>query len=84
MIVAKRYIRRAVDRNKIKRVMREAFRKQSTFPVTTRLDIVLLVRGGVSQGEAGYLYKKLELLLDKLLRKANETSKRRVNAYPSY
>ena len=74
MIVAKRYIRRAVDRNKIKRVMREVFRNQSAFPVTNCLDIVLLVRGRVSQGGAGSLYKNLELLLNKLLKKANETS----------
>ncbi len=71
MVIAKKHVPRAVDRNKIKRVMREVFRNQSTFPVTACLDIVLLVRGRIPKDTAGSLYRRLEVQLKKLLKKAN-------------
>ena len=83
MVIAKSHIPRAVDRNKIKRVMREVFRNQSSFPIDTRLDIVLLVRGRIPKDTAGSLYQKLELQLEQLLKKAKSVQERDANAHTS-
>ena len=83
MVIAKKNIPRAVDRNKIKRVMREVFRNHSSFPTDTCLDIVLLVRGKIPRDNAGSLYKRLEVQLKKLLKKANAVQKRDANAQTS-
>ena len=83
IVVAKKSIPRAVDRNKIKRVMREVFRNQSSFPIDTCLDIVLLVRGKIPKDNAGSLYQKLEIQLKKLLEKANAVQERDANAETS-
>lgn len=45
LVVAKKSIRRAVARNRIKRVVRETFRQGKTVPVA--LDIVFLARRGL-------------------------------------
>ena len=83
MVVAKKSIPRAVDRNKIKRVMREVFRNQSSLPTDTCLDIVLLVRRKIPKDNAGSLYKKLEVQLKKLLEKANAVQEKDANAQTS-
>ena len=83
MVIAKKNIPRAVDRNKIKRVMREVFRNQSSFPIDTRLDIVLLVRGRIPKDTPGSLHQKLELQLELLLQKANAVQERDTNAHTS-
>ena len=83
MVIAKKNIPRAVDRNKIKRVMREVFRNQSSFPIDTCLDIVLLVRGRISKDTTESLYQRLELQLNKLLKKANAMQERVGNAHTS-
>ena len=83
MVIAKKNIPRAVDRNKIKRVMREVFRNHSSFPTDTCLDIVLLVRGKIPKDNAGSLYQKLEVQLKKLLEKANAVQERDANAQTS-
>ncbi len=83
MVIAKKNIPRAVDRNKIKRVMREVFRNQSSFPTDTSLDIVLLVKGKIPKDVAASLYQKLEIQLKKLLKKANAVQKRDANAQTS-
>ena len=80
MVIAKKNIPRAVDRNKIKRVMREVFRNHSSFPTDTCLDIVLLVRGKIPRDNAGSLFQKLEIQLKKLLKKANAVQERDANA----
>ena len=83
MVIAKKNIPRAVDRNKIKRVMREVFRNQSSFPIDTCLDIVLLVRGRISKDTNGSLYQRLKLQLKHLLKKANAVQERDANAHTS-
>ena len=83
MVIAKKNIPRAVDRNKIKRVMREVFRNQSSFPIDSCLDIVLLVRGRIPKDTAGSLYQRLELQLKQLLKKANAVQERDANAHTS-
>ncbi len=83
IVIAKKNIPRAVDRNKIKRVMREVFRNHSSFPTDTCLDIVLLVRGKIPRDNAGSLFQKLEIQLKKLLKKANAVQERDANAQTS-
>tara|TARA_B100000579_G_scaffold420797_1_gene420901 strand:+ start:1116 stop:1514 length:399 start_codon:yes stop_codon:yes gene_type:complete len=83
MVVGKKNIRRAVDRNKIKRVMREVFRNQSSFPIDTCLDIVLLVRGRISKDTFDSLYQRLEVQLKQLLKNANAVRERDANAHTS-
>ena len=83
MVIAKKNSPRAVDRNKIKRVMREVFRNHSSFPTDNCLDIVLLVRGKIPKDDAGSLYQKLEIQLKKLLKKANAVQERDANAQTS-
>ena len=83
MVIAKKNIPRAVDRNKIKRVMREVFRNQPSFPIDIYLDIVLLVRGRISKNTNGSLYQRLELQLKQLLKKAKAVQERDANAHTS-
>ena len=83
MVIAKKNIPRAVDRNKIKRVMREVFRNQSSFPIDTCLDIVLLVRGIIPKDTNGSIYQRLELHLKQLFKKANAVVERDANAQAS-
>lgn len=45
LAIAKKHVRRAVDRNRIKRLIRESFRHNLTF--LSGLDIVVLARKGV-------------------------------------
>ncbi|MDG1986500.1 MAG: ribonuclease P protein component [Halieaceae bacterium] len=83
MVIAKKNIPRAVDRNKIKRVMREVFRNQPSSPIDTCLDIVLLVQGRIPKDTFGSLHQRLELQLKQLLKKANAVRERDANAQTS-
>ncbi len=64
LAIAKKHVRRSVDRNRVKRIAREAFRisKHKLPPV----DIVVLSRAGVASVERGELRAELDRLLEKL------------------
>lgn len=63
LTVAKRHVKRANQRNRVKRVIRESFRlNQHQLPA---IDIVVLVRGGVLELDN----PQLKTLVDKLWRK---------------
>ncbi|QSX33691.1 ribonuclease P protein component [Shewanella avicenniae] len=63
LTVAKRHVKRANQRNRVKRVIRESFRlNQQQLPA---IDIVVLVRGGVLELDN----TQLRTLVDKLWRK---------------
>ena len=47
LVIAKKHVRRAVQRNRIKRVVREFFRQQE--PDRAPADIVVLARSGIDQ-----------------------------------
>ena len=49
MIAARKAIRKAVDRNRCKRLVREVFR--ATQPMLAALDVVVLCRRAVARGE---------------------------------
>lgn len=69
LTVAKRYVKRANQRNRIKRVIRDSFRlNQHDIP---HLDIVVLVRNGVMEMENAELNKLIEKLWRKLSRRYN-------------
>lgn len=70
LTVAKRHVKRANQRNRVKRIIRESFRlNQHDLP---DIDIVVLVRGGVLELDNA----QLRTLVDKLWRKLS----RRFNA----
>ncbi|MCU7372997.1 ribonuclease P protein component [Paucibacter sp. O1-1] len=67
--MAKRFVKRANQRNRIKRVIRDNFRlHQHDIP---NLDIVVLVRNGVMEMENAELHKLIEKLWRKLSRRYN-------------
>ncbi|MGI3005052.1 ribonuclease P protein component [Shewanella algae] len=69
LTVAKRHVKRANKRNRIKRVIRDSFRlNQHDLPP---LDIVVLVRGGVLDMDNEQLRKLVEKLWRKLSRRFN-------------
>lgn len=69
LTVAKRYVKRANQRNRIKRVIRDSFRlNQHDIP---HLDIVVLVRNGVIEMENAEINKLIEKLWRKLSRRYN-------------
>ena len=69
LTVAKRYVKRANQRNRIKRIIRDSFRlNQHDIP---HLDIVVLVRNGVMEMENAEINKLIEKLWRKLSRRYN-------------
>ncbi|WP_144211741.1 ribonuclease P protein component [Shewanella donghaensis] len=69
LTVAKRFVKNASDRNRIKRVIRTNFRlHQHDIP---DIDIVVLVRNGVVDMENADLHKLIEKLWRKLSRRYN-------------
>ncbi|WP_299493988.1 ribonuclease P protein component [uncultured Shewanella sp.] len=69
LTVAKRYVKRANQRNRIKRVIRDNFRlHQHDLPP---VDIVVLVRNGVLEMDNAELKKLVEKLWRKLSRRYN-------------
>ena len=69
LTVAKRFVKRANQRNRIKRVIRDSFRlNQHDIP---HLDIVVRVRNGVMEMENAEINKLIEKLWRKLSRRYN-------------
>ena len=64
LIIAKRHVKRAVDRNRIKRLVRESFRhRRAGLP---SLDIVVLARPGLASLDSSEIYRQLDKLWRKL------------------
>ncbi len=72
LAIAKKNIKRAVDRNKIKRIARESFRLQQHTLIA--LDIVVLARREAATACSGVLRNSLEKLLLQLVRRCNSCS----------
>lgn len=71
MVVGKRHAKRAVDRNRIRRRIRESFRLLR-LPAT--LDVVILARPGAGTCEGQALAASLEQLWSRLARKVEDRS----------
>lgn len=67
LVVAKKHIRRSVDRNRVKRVVRETFRQSQNF--LDSLDIVFLARQGMDRLTPREQTALLENSWQRLLRK---------------
>ena len=63
LVVAKKNIRKACSRNRIKRIIRESFRQLPDFPA---LDTVVLVRHGTDQLDNPTLRRNLDSLWQQL------------------
>jgi len=67
IIVAKKHVKHAVQRNRIKRLLRESFRcKRHSL---SNLDLVVLAKKGVGQVDNATCTKELQYLWQKLNRK---------------
>lgn len=66
LVIAKKHVRRANQRNRIKRIIRESFRHQRLF---TGLDLVVLARGALDQRDNEALFQLLAQLWQQLQRK---------------
>lgn len=74
LVIAKKHIAKAVQRNRVKRVLRESFRhKQSLLPT---VDIVILARSGSGNLSSEQLRQKIERHWVDLIRKAGNSSDR--------
>ena len=58
LAVAKKRLKRAVDRNRIKRLIRESFRQHRA--ILGGLDIVVLVKAGIEQADNRALLRALQ------------------------
>ena len=69
LAVPKKALKRAVWRNRVKRVVRESFRlNQASLPA---IDIVVIAKGGVKEMDNEELFKLLEKLWRTLSRRCN-------------
>ena len=69
LIIAKKRVKLAVDRNRIKRCIRENFRlQQHRLPA---VDLVVMVKGPITETENQELSKQLERLWNKICRHYN-------------
>ena len=71
LVIAKKNVRQAVQRNRVKRVAREVFRQLPQDEPT--LDVVLLARRGLDQLDNAELSSILQQLWQKLVRHASQT-----------
>ena len=67
VIIAKKNIRLAVNRNRIKRLLRESFRHQTQFPIS--VDLVVMARSGINELSNTELRQLLERQWQRLRKK---------------
>ena len=72
LVVAKKNVRHAVDRNKVKRIARDCFRhnQQSLRSQSGSLDIIVLARRGIGELENSQLHKLFQGSFQRLSKKA--------------
>lgn len=70
MAVAKKHIASAVDRNRIKRLVRESFRHRKT--ELLNLDIVVIARHGVDKLKNDQVFASLDQHWDNVIKRRNQ------------
>ena len=75
MVMSRKKIRFAVDRNRCKRVIRESFRTHQT--QLHGLELIFIARPGLGELSSGELHKQLERLWGKLRRKQHKEKERK-------
>ena len=70
LVVSKKNISKAVERNRVKRVIRESFRKNKT--LIPNLDVVVLIRKGIDVLPNVVISSKMNSLWDALYAKSAE------------
>ncbi len=71
LVIAKKHIKRAVDRNRVKRLIRESFRKHDSLKA---FDVIVLARKGLNELDNPTINQLLQQLWAKLNRKADQLS----------
>jgi len=72
LVIAKKSVANAVDRNRIKRILRESFRhNQGLLPA---LDIVILARSGIGSLDKHVVRSKIEKLWQDLILKSGRST----------
>lgn len=71
LVIARKHIRLAVQRNRVKRVAREFFRQQHSADLP--MDVVLLARNGLGELDNAEVSSILQQQWDKLLRHAHKS-----------
>lgn len=71
LVIAKKHIRLAVQRNRIKRLIRESFRQQQQS--LTGIDVIVLARKGMDELSNAVISKQLDQQWQRVLRKARQT-----------
>lgn len=74
LVIAKKNVRKAVQRNRIKRLIRESFRlRQAALAVNAHgIDAIVLARGGLDRLDNPALHELLDQLWRQLQRKARK------------
>lgn len=71
LVIAKKHVRLAVERNRIKRQIRESFRHRQA--LLAGLDVIVLARKGMDDLSNQQLSEQLEQQWQRLIRKARQT-----------
>ena len=72
LVIAKKHVRLAVDRNRIKRLIRETFRtKQQQLP---GIDVIVLSRKGMGELANAALVEQLDLQWQRLIRRTQKVA----------
>ena len=81
LVIAKKNVRRAVDRNRIKRIARESFRHQRAD--LDNLDIVVLARRGLGELDHAALHALFQDMWRRLSKAADKHNRSRDSGRPS-
>lgn len=71
LVIGKRHVRQATQRNRIKRLMRESFRHNQH--LLAGLDMVILARSGLGDLDNAGIHQRMERLLQDLRRRARRS-----------
>ena len=71
LVIAKKHVRLAVQRNRIKRLIRESFRQQQQ--TLAGIDVIVLARKGMDELTNPVITKQLNQQWQRVLRKARQT-----------